>query len=1299
MQGIGQCQQAGQLQLTYPHVGYNANSSNGGYENNASSSGVGAVVGHYTVHHVGVNQQSAQSQNNFLPPNSHLASSNYYPNSGQNASNPNNTPTVNFNQQRMLAQKNSMSENIQLAVVNGNLVYCQSQTQLPTTLNQCPKSRMESVSAPMTNPTVSSTMAQMCYSQQPAVQTPAHSQTTQQTRVPFTSYTIKPNDSFSNVPNMQNAQIYTVTPVTLLSTSSVNKVLANNSVQNNYSVSQTNAIRIGQSAVGTTHPSNRMVTNAVNNQNNLLSPVPVQTRCPSFQQTSVQSNSNIQTVPPNSNNSNSIYTSSAPLPSQTCLQNNVSARSNLKHMSAALLQSPLQTKDHPVEQSGKSHFYDRINDTSNNSSLCPPQNKASESIRYGSFVKTDTVSSAQAKDCSLKVSPGRGLRAVAVVLPLSQENSPISHYSPSSLSSSNPSSDSCVFSSCQMDKAPVQPLDTSCLKDNLQQSTGSCNISTNKENPEASSPLNQIQQGVHDATIKLSSLPLTFAQLVERHCVRKVIRRKSKSGNKKMPDQKEGQKPGEPEKPCEEDLSSVPTTEWTLGKLYEKITELEYKEKPEKSDKNHDKYKSALQIVNQFWNGDCKALLNDVKHGTISKEISFIRNFCAKIDIDTVVLSQNQSKDPSRYHVLLHDEVYKEDKSFTSFWRNVNELDDIDKEFGFPYFLKCGQQFSQNLETEPEHKQEDKCENEANTVVPNPEELQNKEVPSKSLSNQIPSVNTSRNDREVTEKHNTQAHLNPDTEKESDENKCISKAQSKDSNYSFKIEVLPPEKAKVIFEKVECDSLLTDTTVSQETPPKDQDDAENQTCQVTTLEKICCIEKWKERVFGSSSESKCKCNEQSQDDQKLGQSENMICLPMGTIDLTEENIIFPQESENIQIDRSPNTSAIILSSESEDESQVCANQTNLHNEHRQNLVLSIARQRDADTNKKLENSNGNDSGFTLSDTLLEQVQDCRAESGTDSVDTTNTVNPVCSQPVSGIDVKENRISSENPDILLQIFKKPKLSAHLKSQTILESFSKSKNIGPVQTVELALFGSKHKKCDSRSSQEGNDHSSPAHTMSILKKNEEAPKRVYVKCSPITKSDKQEVEQQGNISVKKRVHDNWRKSLPLTTIKLKRKNKKFTIVSAIHGTTVHQSPIAHKDKKKRKSGDSEHGQGGRRKRTRSDEKVVNTLENPVDEAGPPQENVLKFHVLPSTFNFEKVSNDTDSPNTSTTSTAGEEPVPVLSPAEGPPPIKIKEAWCDKSTSESSPQSPAAAPESTSLFQEFQKRFKMRQAPIDE
>lgn len=1300
MQVNGQCQQVGQLQFTHPQLSYNANGSNQGYENNMSYNRVGALVGHYTMDNVGVKQQHTQRQNNFLVVNNPLQASSHqdcYLNSAQNAANQNNTPSVSLNRQT------SMSGNPQSAVLHSNVAYYQSQVLLQKMLNQSLNPRLENVSVPMTKPTTSPTTQHMCYtqqqqqSQQSAVQSSMYSQTSQQAAyAPHTSaYSQNVNVAFSNVPNPQNVQIYSFTPVTLLSTSCVNKVVSNHqSVQNNY-VSQTNDNRALHSENGSAPLSNRMVTNNPNNQSNSLTAFPAQTQYSPYQcqknvhQTSVRGNINMQTaqpIIPATNDNYSLNTSPVLVPSQTCMQKSVGAESNLKNMSVAPLLTTTPTKDYSVRHLDNSLFYRKMNEVTNNLSLCTPRNQASELSRSEVFGKTETVSSAQSKESS----PGRATRAVAVVLPLSQENSPSKRPSPSGLSSSNPASGSGFFSSNQLDKAPVQTPDTLCLKPMLQRSTSSTNISTDKANANApSSSLIQKQLSQHDSGNKLSTLPLTFAQLVRGSCSTKLSgRQKSKSGNRKTPTV---------QKPCEEELSSLPTTEWTLKMLRNKILELENEGlEQKKSENKQSKYDPITQLVLRFWNGDCKALLHEARNGTLRNEMFRIRDICSKYDVEKVIFSQNQNSLPSKCHVLLHDEVYEEKTTYISSWLNINQLDDIDKEFDLPYFFKYGKNGCKSVDSEPKGKLEE-------AAIPKPEELKNKEDPSKTHPNpicSIPPVNSLSNN---TEKHNTLAHLDPDTEKTTEENKCVSNAQSNDPSYSIKIEVLPPEEAKVIFEQVECDSpQIRNTAVSEEIPASDQDNAENQTYHVPTIEKICCIEKWKERVFGLSSESKCKCEEQSQDDENLGELVNKNC-PMGTVDLTENDDfpIFTQESENILENKSHNKSTITVSGESEDESHDSENNhathADSHEEYEQDSVISTERKEDIGTNKDLlENSNVNENEMTTSG-QSEQTQDCRKELEESGAGTTEAAKPASSQPVSGShDVKENkrRSASDNSDPLLRPFKKPKLSSHLKSQTILESFSKCKNSGNVETVELALFGSKNKKWSSDNCQQS--QYSDAYTP-LFEETEEAPRRLYVKFSPFTKSDKVS-EPWGNSSVKKRIHENWRNSFPPTRIRLKGK-KKFAIVGANHGTTVHLKSVNHKDKpaaSKRKIQDSDGGQGREKKRSRKGGKAVNILKEPVDaEVRPHQGNVLKFNVLPNTFNFEDGSTDRDS---TTDSTTEEKTVPV--PAEGnPPSAKTKGAWCDKSTSKSSPQSPTVVPESVGLFQEFQRRYKMRQASTDE
>lgn len=1278
MQSNGQCQQAGQLQFTHPHPSYNTNRSNRGYENNTSYIGVGALVGHYTMHSVEVKPQSTQRQNKSLTLNNHLSASSYQDcsNSAQNASNQSNTPPVNLNQptnQVMFAQKTSMSGNPQSAVLNRNVLYYQSQVLLHKSLNQSQIPRMENVSVPLTNPTTSSTMQRICHTQQSAVQSPMYSQTSQQAALApcmSPSYTQSINIAFSNVPTAQNAQIYTVTPCTLLSTFCDNKVVANDqSAQNNNLVSQTNDSRAMHSVNGCTPLSNVLAANVYSQSSSLIAAM-VQAQHPPYpsqkhvQQTSVRGSVNMQTAQSAklaTNDNHCLNTSLTLLPSQTCLQKDVSAQSHLQNMRAAPQQTTMSSKEHSVNQCDNSLFYHKINDVSNTVNLCAPLNQASESSKCDTFAQIDPASSAQAKDCLLQVSPGRATRAVAVVLPLSQENSPIKHSSPSSLSSSNPASGSSFTSSNKLDKAPVKTPDTSFLSNwHLQKSTSSSNSSADKGDAQATSPQNPVQLNAQDAGPKLSTLPLTFSQLVEGNCSTKLSRRqKSNSGTRKTPTR---------QKLCEEELSSVPTTEWTLKMLYEKILELESKENEHKKSENkHDKNHSAVQIVHLFWNGDYKAMFNAAKNGGLSKEMASIRHYCHNIDVDSVILSQNQSKHPSRYQVLQHDEVYEEKNSYASFWLNINQLDDIDKEFGLPYFLTYGIEGHKSIDAELKSKLEDTCQTEVKPAISRPDELLNKEDQSKLICDR-----PSENNNTESETRYTFSHEDPDAEKRAEKNNCVSNAQSNESSYSFKIEVLPPEEAKVIFDQVDCDSPQTvASAVSQEIPPNDQ----NQTFNVTTLEKICCIEKWKEKVFGLSAESKCKCEKHNQNEEKLVPSESTSCH-VGTVDLTDDDDdipLFIQESENIQEYKNRNKSTITISSEGADESQVSENSCATHTDHQQDLFISTESQQDVGTNK-----NRFENGFKA----------------------TKTANSASSHPVNAsIEVKEDikRLASGNPDRSLCPFKKNKLSSHLKSQTILESFSKCKNSGRVETVELALFGSKHKKCASSSNLQS--HLQPLHTHTLPEKTEEAPRRIFVKFSPLKISDKQEAKPSDNISVKTRLHENWRNSFPLTTIRLRRKNKKFAIVCANHGTTTRLSHSEHKDKRvsaKRKIRDCDDGQGCKKKRSCSDGSAVNILKKPADgEVRPLQENALKFNVLPNTFSFKEGSNDRDS---TTDSKADEKTVPV--PADGNPSIvKTKGAWCDESTSKTSPQSPASVPESVGLFQEFQRRYKMRQASTDE
>lgn len=127
------------------------------------------------------------------------------------------------------------------------------------------------------------------------------------------------------------------------------------------------------------------------------------------------------------------------------------------------------------------------------------------------------------------------------------------------------------------------------------------------------------------------------------------------------------------------------------------------------------------------------------------------------------------------------------------------------------------------------------------------------------------------------------------------------------------------------------------------------------------------------------------------------------------------------------------------------------------------------------------------------------------------------------------------------------------------------------------------------------------------------------------SPLKRSS--ETEPLCDISVKRRIHENWRKGFPPFKIKLKGKNKKFSVLSVSHAKTF--SPTKNKNlevNSKRKFTDASDGQLHKKKRRRGvkrTDKLVNgqVLRKPANTEVP----VLKFNVLPTTFSFKEVSHN--------------------------------------------------------------------------
>ncbi|XP_054633618.1 uncharacterized protein si:ch211-106e7.2 isoform X2 [Dunckerocampus dactyliophorus] len=210
------------------------------------------------------------------------------------------------------------------------------------------------------------------------------------------------------------------------------------------------------------------------------------------------------------------------------------------------------------------------------------------------------------------------------------------------------------------------------------------------------------------------------------------------------------------------ELSSLPTTLWTLEELLNLL-------EPERLEELSDQSKNLdfrRQILSLFWDNSLKNMITVARTTYYRDVLKEVGLFCLNLKEDTVVLSQVQPSVISQLknvQVLKHGEVYSE-LPYNSSWLNKNEqLDDIDKEFG-----------------------------------PNIHQLL-----SVNLSDEVPTVNVpsqpaSAVPKPIAEPEDGSTHSDP--------------------LYSFEIKVLPPEEAKAIFEQGNGVTLQCMETLSEPEP-------------------------------------------------------------------------------------------------------------------------------------------------------------------------------------------------------------------------------------------------------------------------------------------------------------------------------------------------------------------------------------------------------------------------------------------------------------------------------------------------
>ncbi|XP_051917572.1 transcription termination factor 2, mitochondrial isoform X1 [Hippocampus zosterae] len=369
------------------------------------------------------------------------------------------------------------------------------------------------------------------------------------------------------------------------------------------------------------------------------------------------------------------------------------------------------------------------------------------------------------------------------------------------------------------------------------------------------------------------------------------------------------------------ELSSFPTTTWTLKDLVLMGKRLAMQGAPANDN-------LPKQLLDMFWGGSCDNLACSLKTKYWSALIRHVYLFCANsVKEDTVVLSQvcpSFADQLKNFHVLKDGEVYTE-LPYTSSWLNTNEqLDDIDKEFG-PNIYRyvphnqpdpvkkvasvSSQDVSKVPRSVPERDDQDCNEPLANITPQNVAEIPRSDPDTGGKDCNDPLANISpqnvaevpRSDPDTGGKDCIDPLANitpqnvaeiPRSDPDTGGKDCIDPLANitpqnvaeiprsdpetggkvcNDPLYSFKIQVLSPEKAKAIFElgrvvmspSIGQPKEVLNTSGGVEDEPLPEVYVTSGSKLKNPLNRFCCIAKWKEIILGSktSSDDKCHCKE------------------------------------------------------------------------------------------------------------------------------------------------------------------------------------------------------------------------------------------------------------------------------------------------------------------------------------------------------------------------------------------------------------------------------------------------------
>lgn len=804
----------------------------------------------------------------------------------------------------------------------------------------------------------------------------------------------------------------------------------------------------------------------------------------------------------------------------------------------------------------------------------------------------EKLPSVKQSDSSFHSSPGRtGTRAVAVVQPLSQESIQVA-------SEPNSYNTSSQLGECTTAYASLSNPDKLCISPDVEKNkkaaclSGGFNVCTENANQN----LTKHSAASSDGTVVSSSSSsepqdLSLQQLctddtgcemaINMQADKGIATTAQQSVTSEVPVSQNS------EMTTEQKLSLIPTTPWTRVMLTNLIRD------KEKAQMQVDvaKFDSANKLLRKFWDDNCKLLKQDWYKDLITK----VQEFCDKhVTTDSTVLTQVKhdfGKVLKQYHVLKDKEVHSE-PLYKSSWLNVNEqLDDIDKEFGFPWSQK------HRLKTFETGNQPDQD----SAVNSDPAQIVS-EVPSDlSSKTELESVGSGEEKQAST--------LVTTSTKTLSTNKAET-ADSSDPYYSFEIQVLPPEEAKVIFEQIQSKMPQSMDVDSQPEEVMDSsvegnlhevkdvtlEESKLENKSVSLIEQVCCITRWMELVSGPkmSSWSKCQCKKEQchidcidkipdveetaaekkdkqcsrKSDTKLhsaikednqvngGNNINMtfscpeICNELShTIALTEDDnkphLYFDKESNIYQINLNDSQSSVIIISDNENE-EIKSAESN-PSRHSDNSEKEIKKIFSSEVPSQMSDPEDDCAQAELTSTdvtksSLESHEEKTQVSVTPALKTTFKLGGKCGT------VKRKRKTLSSDNIIFPKAKKSKkckVSVDLESQPVFKGVKYKKDLvdapdrvspaANVKTVELALFGTARQgKCTLIGSRKSHISFPKSSYIAALV----PPKVLTVNVSPLRGKANVPAEP---CSLKHRIYEKWRSSFPPTKIRQRSKLK--------------------------------------------------------------------------------------------------------------------------------------------------------------